>query len=221
MKSFYKKSDFKKGIIIVLLIIIIIIFAYSYYMFVIQGFTTGLKPVLGVNGVNIEVSNNSTATIFFISSGNDTISSTEPFIIKISPPSGNPVTFILNKVTTPINNTLMTNTTIGEKIYYTIWIKSVTGTKYLATNDTIVISQRIGNLYSPYIPISTGTTVTMIYDGYVGFIYQAYINFRLILQGHLNNEHILYNVPPYGHINTNPIDDIKFLNSLIFRHYIY
>ncbi len=221
MKSFYKKRDFKKGIIIVLLIIIIIIFAYSYYMFVIQGFTTGLKTVLGVNGVNIEVSNNSTATIFFISSGNDTISSTEPFIIKISPPSGNPVTFILNKVTTPINNTLMTNTTIGEKIYYTIWIKSVTGTKYLATNDTIVISQRIGNLYSPYIPISTGTTVTMIYDGYVGFIYQAYINFRLILQGHCNNEHILYNVPPYGHINTNPIDDIKFLNSLIFRHYIY
>jgi hypothetical protein len=197
MRSFYKKRDFKKGIIIVLLIIIIIIFAYSYYMFVIQGFTTGLKTVLGVN---IEVSSNSTATIFLISGGNDTISSTEPFIIKISPPSGNPVTFILNKVATPINNTLMTNTTIGEKIYYTIWIKSVTGTKYLATNDTIVISQRIGNLYSPYIPISNGTTVTMIYHGYVGFIYQAYINFRLILQGHCNNEYISYNVLPYCHI---------------------
>ena len=174
MKDLYLK---RKGILqrkTLILIFTIIIVIVLVVLAILNLWIAGYYSVLYPRPLGIMENTNSTTNIFTITYGNITVSPSNPFIIKISPPSGNNVTFILQQVATPINNTLITNTLSGEKIYYTIWVYSISGSKYLTHNDTICISQKIGNISNPYTPLSSGTSVAFIYDN-LGtiYIYQA------------------------------------------------
>ena len=174
MKDLYlkRKGILKRKTLILIfaIIIVIVLVVLAILNFWIQGYIVPPPPP---PLLIITSSTNSTTNIFTITSGNITVSPSNPFIIKISPPSGNNVTFILQQVATPINNTLITNTLSGEKIYYTIWVHSISGSKYLTHNDTICISQKIGNISNPYTPLSTGTNVTFIYKNNVIIIYHT------------------------------------------------
>ena len=175
MKDIYlkRKGILKRKTLILIfaIIIVIILVVLAILNFWIVAVYPGYPPHILIG---IMENTNSTSNIFTITYGNFTVSPSNPFIIKISPPSGNNVTFILQQVATPINNTLITNTLSGEKIYYTIWVHSISGSKYLTHNDTICISQKIGNISNPYTPLSSGTSVAFIYDN-LGtiYIYQA------------------------------------------------
>ncbi|MGC9123543.1 MAG: hypothetical protein ACP5IB_05685 [Thermoplasmata archaeon] len=173
MKDVYLKRkgilQRKSLILIFAIIIVIVLVVLAILNFWIVAYYSFPPPLL----LGMMENTNSTTNIFTISYGNITVSPSNPFIIKISPPSGNNVTFILQQVATPINNTLITNTLSGEKIYYTIWVHSISGNKYLTHNDTICISQKIGNISNPYTPLSTGTNVTFIYKNNVIIIYHT------------------------------------------------
>jgi flagellin-like protein len=162
MKTLYGKKE--KGvspvIATILMVAITVVLASAVYLMV-SGYigSAPSKPV----ALGMSPSTNATATEFLITSGNISVSTGSPLIITITPTSGSPVPITLTSVATPSPQPSTT---------YKVYVYSVTGTKYLAGGDTIVITAVTGTAGWGS-PLSPGTTVTFTYNGNVIYKYTA------------------------------------------------